>query len=322
MLNVAIHKQNPLKMNNTIFVMKKEEKIKVAYNVYKTTDNYKEACRITGISPNTYYRWRRKFRGYGVKHTLKKIGKWGYDKHPSNKTPGWVRKKIEMMRKEDNYGAVKISHILKRDFNITIHSDTVSRILREKGLNRTRRKYPKRSKGTWDRVIPFYPGDLVQADPVQFGDLWVVNMQDVLIKWRSAFVAEELTVECMKKNIKESIKQFPFKVKNIQWDNGSETEKDFAECLGEIQLRHTAPASPWQNGMIERLNGITREEEFGISKFKRKERRKLQKLLKVKVKKYNEYRPHHSLGLKTPLEMWEACLRDQNLMSFVKIAND
>lgn len=309
-------------MNNTIFVMKKEEKIKVVYNVYKTSDNYAEACRITGISPNTYYRWRTLLQGYGLQGTIKRIGKWSYGKSPHNKTPDWVKKKIEILRKEDNYGSIKISHVLERDFGYKIHHDTVGDILREKGLNNTRRKYPKKSKGTWDRVIPFYPGDLIEADPVNFGDLWIVNLQDVLIKWRSAVVVEELTVDCIKEHLDLAIESFPFGIKNLQWDNGSETEKDFAEYLikKQIQLRHTAPASPWQNGMIERLNGVTREEEFGESKFKRKEKRKLQKLLDIKVKKYNEYRPHLSLGLKTPLEMWQACLKDSNLIPFVKIA--
>lgn len=309
-------------MNNTIFVMKKEEKIKVVYNVYKTSDSYAEACRITGISPNTYYRWRTLLRGYGLQGTIKRIGKWSYGKSPHNKTPDWVKKKIEILRTEDNYGSIKISHILERDFDYKIHHDTVGDILREKGLNHTRRKYPKKSKGIWDRVIPFYPGELIEADPVNFGDLWIVNLQDVLIKWRAAVVVEELTVDCIKEHLDLAIESFPFGIKNLQWDNGSETEKDFAEYLIEkqIQLRHTAPASPWQNGMIERLNGITREEEFGESKFKRKEKRKLQGLLDIKVKKYNEYRPHLSLGLKTPLEMWQACLKDPNLIPFVKIA--
>jgi putative transposase len=303
--------------------MSKSEKIKVAYNVYKTSDDYKEACRLTGISPRTYYRWRIKLKYFGLQGTIKRLGKWSYGKKPANKTPDQIRHKVEVLRREDNYGTVKMAEILERDFDYRIHPDTIGRILREKGLNKTTKKYPTRSKGVWDKVIPYYPGDLVQADPVQFGELWIVNLQDTLIKWRSAVVVESLTVECIKDHIGLALESFPFEIRNLQWDNGSETEKDFPEVLKDkygIQLRHTAPASPWQNGMIERLNRVTRDEEFGIARFKRTEKEKLQEKVDEKVKKYNEYRPHWSLGLKTPLKMWEDCLNNEYLKDFVKIA--
>lgn len=306
-----------------IFVMSKNERIKVCYNIYKTSNDYKEAVRLTGVSANTYYRYRTLFRSWGLQGTLKRIGKWSYGKRAHNRTPDSIRKKIETIRREDNYGAVKIAEILKRDHNYLISDKTVGAILREKKLNNTTKKYPTRSKGVWDRVIPYYPGDLVQVDPVQFGDLWIVNLQDMLVKWRSAVVVDQLTVEKIKEHIDLGIDSFPFKIKNIQWDNGSETEKDFSQYLEEnyeIQLRHTAPASPWQNGMVERLNRVTRDEEFGRRKFKKADREMLQEELDQKVKKYNEYRPHWSLGLQTPLEVWNKCVDNGLNDNFVKFA--
>jgi len=304
--------------------MSKMEKIKIAFKVYKTSNDYREACRIADISPNTYYRWRRRFKSYGLQRTIREFGNWSYGKKPWNKTPDRIRKKIEILRREDNYGAAKIAYILRRDHNYIIHEDTVSLILRQKKLNKTTKKYPKRSKGKWDRVIPYYPGELIQADPVQFGDLWIVNFQDILIKWRTAVVVDQLTVECVKEHVYFAVESFPYGIQNIQWDNGSETEKDFSKFLLEsygIKLRHTAPASPWQNGVVERLNRVTRDEEFGRTKYRRSDKDRLQKRLDEKVKKYNEYRPHWSLGFKTPLEMWKLCMDNDYIDNFVKIAS-
>lgn len=306
-----------------IFVMSKNERIKVCYNVYKTSNDYKEAVRLTGVSIKTYYRYRILFRSWGLQGTLKRIGTWSYGKKAHNRTPDSVRKKIEILRREDNYGAIKIAEILKRDHGINISDKTVGAILREKKLNKTTKKYPTKSKGTWDRVIPYYPGDLIQVDPVQFGDLWIVNLQDVLVKWRTAVVVEQLTVESVKEEIGLGIESFPFSIKNIQWDNGSETEKDLSKYLKEeygIQLRHTAPASPWQNGMVERLNRVTRDEEFGRKKFKKEDKERVQEQLDLRVKKYNEYRPHWSLGLQTPLEVWNKCVDNGLQNNFVKFA--
>lgn len=306
-----------------IFVMSKEEKLKVCYNIYKTSDNYLEAVRLTGIGAKTYYRYRRLFKSWGLQGTLKRLGRWGYEKKAHNRTPDLIRKKIEVMRREDNYGAVKISEILLRDHGYQISDKTVGLILREKKLNKTTTKYPTKSKASWDRVIPYYPGDVVQADPVQFGDLWIVNLQDILVKWRAAVVIDSLTVESVKEHIGLALNSFPFEIKNLQWDNGSESEKDFAEYLEsiyKIKLRHTTPASPWQNGVVERLNRVTRDEEFGDAKFKKSDKYRLQEMLDLKVKKYNEYRPHWSLGLQTPLQVWKKCVDNHLEDNFVKIA--
>lgn len=313
----------PTNNNLEIFVMSKEEKLKVCYNIYKTSDNYLEAVRLTGIGSKTYYRYRVLFRSWGLQGTLKRMGKWGYEKKAHNRTPDNIRKKIELMRREDNYGSFKISEILLRDFNYKISDKTVGLILREKKLNKTTVKYPTKSKGNWDRVIPYYPGDVIQADPVQFGDLWIVNLQDILVKWRAAVVVDSLTVESIKDHIGLALSSFPFGIKNLQWDNGSESEKDFAEYLlneFKIQLRHTAPASPWQNGVVERLNRVTRDEEFGESKFRKEDKLRLQAMLDLKVKKYNEYRPHWSLGLQTPLQVWKKCMDNDLNNNFVKFA--
>jgi putative transposase len=305
--------------------MSKEEKLKVAYNVYKTSDDYEEACRLTGISIKTYYRWRRRFRSWGLRGSLKRIGKWSYGKKPVNKVPDRIRHTIEWLKRESPaYGYVKISKILERDHKYKVHPDTVRNILRERGLQGRTKKYPRRSKAKWDRVIPYYPGDVIQADPINYGELWVINFQDILIKWRAAVVVDELNVESVKKELKGIFESFPYEVKNLQWDNGSETEKDLAEYLETecgIVLRHTAPGSPWQNGTVERLNGIMREEEFGYKRYKKEEKEKVQRMLEEKVKKYNEYRPHWGIGLKTPLQMVEDCRSNEYLRSFVKFAS-
>ena len=91
--------------------------------------------------------------------------------------------------------------------------------------------------------------------------------------------------------------------KHIRSDNGSEfIEKNLRQWLDEtgIKTLYIEPGSPWQNGYIESFNGRLRAECLN--------RELLYTLTEARVViedwrwKYNNVRPHRSLGYITPLQ--------------------
>ena len=89
---------------------------------------------------------------------------------------------------------------------------------------------------------------------------------------------------------------------HIRSDNGSEfIERGLREWLAENKIRtlYIAPGSPWQNGYIESFNARLREECLN--------REQLWTLTEARVVledwrwKYNNIRPHRSLGYITPI---------------------
>lgn len=62
------------------------------------------------------------------------------------------------------------------------------------------------------------------------------------------------------------------------------------------------PGCPWQNGIIERSNRTDNEEFFDDRRFTDSEERRYQHRLWEMY--YNTRRPHQSLGMATPMEVY------------------
>jgi len=108
-------------------------------------------------------------------------------------------------------------------------------------------------------------------------------------------------------------KKFPFKIKAIQIDGGSEFKKYFEEeCKRrEIILFELPPRSPKLNGHVERSNRTSREEFYEVEEIElsiEKHNKQLEQWEYV----YNYIRPHQSLDYLTPNEYYQMWLNKQN----------
>jgi hypothetical protein len=102
---------------------------------------------------------------------------------------------------------------------------------------------------------------------------------------------------------------FPFEIKSIQTDGGSEFMKYFEDGCKRynIPLYILPPHKPKYNGRVERSNRIMREEFYmnneslkltdSLGAFRNK--------LKEFIDKYNSFRPHRELDYLTPLEYYD-----------------
>jgi len=96
-------------------------------------------------------------------------------------------------------------------------------------------------------------------------------------------------------------RKFPFKIKAIQIDGGSEFKKHFEKACQErgILLFLLPPSSPKLNGHVERANRTHREEFYEVEEIELKledHNKQLEEWEYV----YNHIRPHQLLDYLTP----------------------
>lgn len=123
-------------------------------------------------------------------------------------------------------------------------------------------------------------------------------------------VSENSTYETSKM-LKTLEKDFGFKIKTVQTDNGREFWNDigqkksaFEEVLESLKIEYirTRPYSPWQNGIVERSHKIDNELFYSRRRFK-SEKEMYKSFQRYSVRTNNIAR--RVLGFKTPNEMIE-----------------
>ena len=110
-------------------------------------------------------------------------------------------------------------------------------------------------------------------------------------------------------------KKYPFKIKAIQIDGGSEFKKDFEKACKEkgIQLFVLPPRSPKLNGCVERANRTHREEFYEVTEIELSLKAHNKQLEKWEDT-YNYIRPHQALDYLTPDEYYQNYLKNMEAM--------
>ena len=288
--------------------------------------NARLACRHFGLSPDVFYRWKNRYNPYDI---------LSLEDDKITRTPHKVRqpetdlaivKRVKEIREEyPRWGKKKIWKILERE-GIETTIITVGRTLtrlRERGLLKEpliviariekgkRRRKPRfhAIPKDWDYKI-FDPGDLIQIDTVHVHPVPGVRRYqftacDYITKRTARCAAKTITSRSAKKIIDILEERFPFKIKAIQIDGGSEFKKEFElECQKRgIILFVLPPKSPKLNSMVERMQRTSREEIYDI-KDASEDIDEHNRLLERQDYIYNFIRPHDSLDLMTPDEYY------------------
>jgi IS30 family transposase len=297
----------------------------------------RQISAIAGISRATCYRLKKELE----------IKDWGGIERTSGRPKNLRKSKIPLETKElilkirsENiaYGKNKIKIILERDHDLKIGSDSVNKILNE---YKNRGKIPKYSPSQTlkKRRGRFYNGhaqrwdyekhclcakdkkssgkadvgELIQIDRMTVAKNGATMKQFTAIDPATRMITSEAysnaaSHTAMKFLTEKVLKEFPFKVKSIQTDGGSELMKYFEETCRErnIPLYVLPPYKPKYNGRVERSVRIMREEFYGNSEplkltdslgaFRNK--------LKEFVDKHNNFRPRIELDYLTPREYY------------------
>jgi transposase InsO family protein len=279
------------------------------------------------ISERTLWDWKGRLdKGGGKPESL----------NPKSKAPKQKRKRswdirileeIRRLRVEHpNLGAEKI-HPLLLDFCDVVDikcpsSTTVERLISDMGGLRTfpqkvshfgkvkhanRKKVLRKPKD----LIPVYPGHVVALDTIEKQKhgkrMYILTAIDIHTRTTFAIATKSHSSKTFAHFFYLITQMFPYEIKNVLTDNGSEFKKHLDQLLtkNNITHYHTYPKTPKMNAHCESFNG-TIQEEFvdynvnllfdDVTKFNEK--------LHTYLMFYNTKRVHYAFKNKlTPLEV-------------------
>ncbi|MDP6800615.1 MAG: integrase core domain-containing protein [SAR202 cluster bacterium] len=281
--------------------------------------NARKACRHFTISPDTFYRWLRRYDPGDLTSLEAKSNK---PKHL--RQPTWSRELAEaVLRLRQEYprwGKDKLVVLLHRQ-GWSVSTSMVGRILKqlkERGVLREAlpngisarkrmRKRPhavRKPKGYEIRK----PGDLVEVDTLDVRPLPGVILKhytarDLVSRWDVVGAYTRATATTASSFLDQLLERMPFDVRAIQVDGGSEFQAAFEDACKRLDLALFVlpPRSPKLNGHVERAQRTHTEEfyevydgDLGVGA--------LNQALRRWEQVYNTVRPHQSLGYLTPLE--------------------
>ena len=152
------------------------------------------------------------------------------------------------------------------------------------------------------------PGDLVDIDTMHLHPLpGVTRCQftavDCASRWGVVGVRARATAGTAADFLADLLARFPFPVKAIPIDGGSEWMRVFEAACQErgLPLWVLPPHSPKRNGQVERMNRTGRE-EFWECYDGELDLPMVGEALRAWEAEYNTIRPHHALALRTPAQ--------------------
>ena len=303
------------------------------FDHYDQSRNVWKTCRYFGIAPQTFYRWRNRFDPYDLT-TLESSSSRPHHVRQVQ-TPAVVVERILKLRGQyPRWGKDKLEVLLQRE-GLKVSASTVGRTLKrlkERGLlteplnvrlakaARKRRRKPRYAIRMPNGYPVEAPGDLVQLDTLQLrlqsNDVrYQFSARDVYSRWdrsRAYRRQTSITAACFLEYLE---RKFPFPIKAIQIDGGSEFKRHFEEACQkrEIRLFVLPPHSPKLNGRVERSNRTHREEFYEVEDIDLSlegHNKQLEKWHDV----YNYVRPHQALAYLTPYEYYQSWLKSHRAL--------
>ena len=289
------------------------------FDYYKSRgQNARLTCRHFDISPQTFYRWKRRYNPKHLESLEDRSHRPRRFRQPTYSTE-LVEAALRLREEYPRWGKDKLV-VLLREKGFSCSASTVGRIIRklkERGVlkepvpnhisaRKRQRQRPYAIRKPKDYGISLV-GDLVQLDTLDVRPLPGVLLKhftahDVVSRWNTVSVYSRATANTATDFLDTLERRMPFPVKAIQVDGGAEFEAIFEEeCQRRgIKLFVLPPRSPKLNGAVERAHRTHTEEFYEVtdSSFDLSELR--EELLEWE-RVYNTVRPHQALGYVTPL---------------------
>jgi transposase InsO family protein len=243
----------------------------------------KSAMDAFSVSRRTLFDWKRSLKkGKGKIESL----------NPGNRAPKNKRKRLwdvrileEIRRLRDehpNLGADKIYPLLL-DYADTEgigrcpRSSTIERLIQDMGGLRTfpqkvshfgkikktnRQKVLRKPKD----LIPKYPGHVIALDTIEKQRngrrMYILTAIDIYTRTTFVIATKSHSSKTFAHFFYLIMQMFPYEIKNVLTDNGSEFKKNLSELLKQNNITHyhTYPKTPKMNAHCESFNGTIQEE--------------------------------------------------------------
>jgi putative transposase len=233
---------------------------------------------------------------------------------------------VQIRTEHKRLGKDKVQIILEKEHTITLSVPKVGRILKDlkeqnllpryakvslyaKSGTLVERKPTKVIKKRLKRYTSTHPGDVMQIDTVvRFINgikRYTTTGIDVYGRFAFALTYTNHSSKSAADFVEKLVHVCPFRITKVQTDNGSEFMYLFEEALKKhtIEHYHNYPRCPKMNAYVERFNRTLNEEFLREHRLLCASNLDLfnQKLIEYLVW-YNTRRPHHSLGLLSPIQ--------------------
>lgn len=304
----------------------KEERLRWILPIHGKEIKLIDTVKVCPHSQRSLERWLSMYREYGESGLEPKSTR---PKTNSRETPIWIKERVIEMRKEKKLCALKLKWQLEKE-GISIHRNTIQKIIRKEGLVR---KYRIRKLKYKYIRVPLKQGELVEIDVKYVPDL-VQNKRyyqftaiDCASRWRYLKIYDDHSNSNSMKFLEELIKIAPFRIRAIKTDNGSNFTNRSTGYLKSTDPMNPRlhpldllcqkynvihylidPGKPAQNGKVERSHRTDQEMFYDRNEFKTFGE------LEVKLRIWNvEYNnlEHCGLNGKTPNEMLELLLNEK-----------
>jgi len=284
--------------------------------------NARLTCRHFDISPQTFYRWRRRYNPRNLGSLEDRSRRPRRLRQPTW-SPQLAQGVLTLREEYPRWGKDKLVVLLRRE-GWPVSTSMVGRILRrlkEQGvLVEPPRQPVSARKRPWLRPYAMRkpkdyrvvaPGDLVQVDTLDLRPLPGVVLKhftarDVVSRWDVVMVASQATAHSATRFLDVLLERMPFTIRGIQVDGGSEFQATFEQACQQrgIRLFVLPPHSPKLNGHVERAHRTHTEEFYELVDLSWSVAEVNQQALAWE-RVYNTVRPHQALGYKTPKQFLE-----------------
>lgn len=314
-------------LERRINISKEAKKRLMWFDYFRKTGNARRTCRYFGISPQTFYRWKTRYNPHDLS-TLESISSRPHRRRKPQTSTEVVDRIRQLRGQYPRWGKDKLVILLRRE-GIGISTSTVGRVikrLKQRGIlkepindamvklaknRRIKRRYAVRKPKGYEVKSP---GDLVEVDTLSIKLLpnqvrYHFSAMDVISKWDGIRVYSRQTSFCAANFLDYLQMTYPFKIRAIQIDGGSEWKKDFEDACEDngIALFVLPPRSPRLNGCVERANRTHREEFYELEEIELslvEHNKQLQRWEHT----YNYIRPHQGIDYLTPNEYYRGWL--------------
>lgn len=270
--------------------------------MYLQTKNAGLTCKHCGISRPTLRKWVSRYQASGLDglHSRSRRS----HKLPDSKVTEELEKEILRLRTELNLGAKRIQGELLRDHFIRLSTRTIWKVLQVHKAPALRKPRIPKAPKRYSRPIP---GDRVQVDTMKVApSLYQFTAIDDCTRIRVLGIYTRRTAANAVLFLEERmLEEFGFPIQRIQTDRGAEFfGMRFQKTLHKhhIKFRPIRPRTPHLNGKVERSQQTDKQEFWARMDLRRASSRieELDEELAVWQMFYNWYRPHSSLGGRTP----------------------
>lgn len=279
--------------------------------------NARKTCRHYSISPDTFYRWKKRYRPGDLKsleersHRPKRVRRptWTTETAQAvfalrEEYPRWGKEKLAVLLKERG---VKVSvsmvgRILKYLKGRGMLKEPITNHISARKRAQNRPYAVRKPK----EYIAREAGDIVEVDTLDVRPLPGVNIKhftarDIISRWDVIEASSRATASSAAHFVSSVVERMPFQVKAIQVDGGSEFQNIFEETCQKLGIRLFVlpPRSPKLNGHVERAHRTHTEEFYEVtdSDF---DIQSLNAALRHWEMTYNTIRPHQALRYLTP----------------------